>query len=334
MIRLFATGAPAEPQTIRALTAAEAAHALWIDLEAPDADERAAVEAVLGFDLPSRSDMVEIEASSRVYRERGASYMTAVLAVGFDGGGEPAAEPVSFILKPGGPLVTVRYCDPHAFRSARERAAREGLGGTDAPHVLLLLIDLIIDRTADILEQMAARIDETARSIFGIDALAQRQRLSPEALESLLRDIGRIQFAINKVHDSLQTLSRITSFLNIAAANGAPALVANRENREALRWAGRDITSLTENATFLMQNIFFLLDAAVGRISIEQNVIIKILSVFSVIFMPPTLIAGVYGMNFSHMPELASPYGYAGALVAMAAAAILPYWWFRRNGWL
>lgn len=126
-----------------------------------------------------------------------------------------------------------------------------------------------------------------------------------------MRQIGHVQFTVNKVHASLQTLNRIIIFLNAGGAAGnvaaADRKAVSRGNREALKSLGRDVSGLTENATYVMQNIFFLLDAAVGRTSIEQNIIIKLLSVASVTLLPPTLIAGIYGMNFAHMPELTQP---------------------------
>lgn len=289
----------------------------------------ALVERALGIGLPTAADMHEIEASSRVYRDNGASYMTAVLVAGMESGA-PVSTPVGFVLAPAGQLVTIRLATPKSFVTAMQQAAKASLGASGRA-VLLHLLDLVVDRAADVLEMLGARIDETSGSIFGRTEPDGQKRLSPQALQDLLRTIGNSQYALNKVHDSLQTLSRVISFLTATEAdNGKPS----RADRDTLRSLARDVASLTENSTYLMQNIFFLLDAAVGRISIEQNVIIKILSFASIVLMPPTLIAGIYGMNFDFMPELHHRIGYPAALVAMLLSAILPLWYCRRKGWL
>jgi magnesium transporter len=95
-----------------------------------------------------------------------------------------------------------------------------------------------------------------------------------------------------------------------------------------------DVTSLTEHASFLTDNLTFLLDASLGLISIEQNAAMKLFSWAAVVFLPPTLIAGIYGMNFDHMPELRWVHGYPMALVLMLASAVLPYLYFKRRGWI
>lgn len=316
-------------------TAAALRDAVWIDLESPAHDEIAAVEQVLAIPLPDAADMVEIEASSRVYRKDGASYMTALLVVGVENHA-PTAAPVSFILTPAGRLVTVRYGNPHAFRTARQNISEQAHG--NGMGILLWLLELAVDHTADILEQMAAEIDHVSGGVFG-QSKQEHHRLSPLALQALLNRIGRIQFTVNKAHEALQTLNRIAIFLNLSEKDDdatPPAHGGELEpaHRDSLKSLSRDIASLLENSAFLMQNVFFLLDAAVGRISIEQNLIIKILSVASVMFLPPTLVASIYGMNFAHMPELSNRLAYPAVLVVMLLSAVLPLLWFRRKGWL
>jgi len=315
---------------------AQLAECAWIDLSTPAPEQIAAVEDVFGIDLPDTAEMGEIEASSRVYRDGDASYMTALLVAGFERSDVPIETPVTFVLTKGGQLVTIRYSDPLAFRTAAGESGRRppNAGGLT---LLLYLLDLIVDRTADILEHLNAGIDRISHRIFGRDEARPDRRLSPGALQEILRQIGHVQFTVNKVHASLQTLSRIIIFLNVTGTGNVVAAdrkTIPRGDRDALKSLGRDISGLTENAIYVMQNVFFLLDAAVGRISIEQNIIIKLLSVASVTLLPPTLIAGIYGMNFAHMPELAQPWGYPLALLLMLMAAILPLFWLRRKGWL
>ncbi len=301
---------------------------MWIDLFEPAGEDVALVERALGIELPTAEDLNEIEASSRVYRENGACYMTAVVVAGMDSGA-PVSAPIGFVLAPGGQLVTLRWVTPKSFVTALQQAARAS-PGANGRAVMLHLLDLIVDRAADVLETLGLRIDEASARVFGRHDPPDH-RLSPLALQNLLHSIGNNQYALNKVHDSLQTLSRVVSFLTASLGeNGKP----ERLERDMLRSLASDIASLTENNSYLMQNVFFLLDAAVGRISIEQNVIIKILSFASIVLMPPTLIAGIYGMNFDFMPELHHRLGYPGALILMLVSALLPLWYCRRKGWL
>ena len=155
-----------------------------------------------------------------------------------------------------------------------------------------------------------------------------------DSLQTILRRIGSTQFVLNKVHESLVTQLRAASFLSIANpdAENARHMRPDKVMRETLKSLSRDIQSLSENSNYLIQNVGFLLDAALGRISIEQNAIVKIFSVAAVIFLPPTLVASVYGMNFVHMPELDEVYGYPMALALMVLSAVLPYLWFKKKG--
>jgi magnesium transporter len=274
--------------------------------------------------------------------------MNVLLVVGLDSD-EPAAVPASLILTKT-QLVTVRYADPTAFRALDQACVRNGPG--DNPAMLLLrLLENVVDRTADALERTGADIDSLSALIFGRDR-PKSMRLSTNDLQTILRRIGNTQFVLNKVHDSLVTLLRATSFLGLSA--GAEKLLSvepggdfelederpmprgkvDKLVRESLKSLTRDIMSLSENSTYLTQNVGFLLDAALGRISIEQNAIVKIFSVAAVIFLPPTLVASVYGMNFEFMPELAWRGGYPWALMLMVLSAVGPYLYFKKRGWL
>jgi magnesium transporter len=124
------------------------------------------------------------------------------------------------------------------------------------------------------------------------------------------------------------SLARLFSFAALAQE-----IAADPDCQAHLKTLQRDGQSLTEHAGFQSSHIAFLLDAALGLINIEQNSIIKFFSVAAVIFMPPTLVASIYGMNFHHMPELGWRFGYPMAITLMLASGLLPVWWFRRRGW-
>ncbi|MGL6043170.1 MAG: magnesium transporter CorA family protein [Sandaracinobacteroides sp.] len=310
--------------------------AVWIDLAFPLGHEREAIERALDIVLPKKADMTAIEASSRVYRDGKAHVMNVLLVVGTDSG-SPAAIPVSLILM-ADRLVTVRYADPMSFRTLDESCVRFPPGAN--PQLLLMrLFENVVDRTADILEHMGAEMDSLSALVFGRDR-PNTARLSTEDLQVILRRIGNVQFVLNKVHDSLVTLSRATSSLQLSHVESSgeietvPGIRPDKLLRESLKSIIRDFASLSENSTYLTQHAGFLLDAALGRISIEQNAIVKIFSVAAVIFLPPTLVGTIYGMNFEVMPELGWTAGYPFALALMVLSAVLPYLYFKRRGWL
>ena len=298
------------------------AEAVWIDLTHPSADEEARVEARLGLDVPTREDMAEIEVSSRLYRENDTLFMTAVLLMGTQGP-QPEACPVTFILAKGR-LVTVRYAEPSVFRTFVQQAQRTDLNLKHADGVLAALLEAIIDRTADILERVGAETDAISRNVFQPEA----QNAVSRDYKAVLKRIGLNGDLNSKVRESLVSIGRLLNFLSAECGDLHPGL---RERTETM---AADIRSLTDHASYVAGTTVFLLDATLGLINIEQNAIIKIVSVVSVLVMPPMLIASIYGMNFRFMPELDWRIGYPLALAAMAVAAIIPYWAFKRRGWL
>lgn len=307
--------------------------AVWIDLAFPLPHERAAVEAALGIALPTKADMIEIEASSRAYRDRGTLVTNILLVAGVDSD-SPAAVPVSLILTPQ-QLVTVRYADPQAFRALDQDCTRTAPGGQPVA-IVVKLMEHVVDRTADILERMGAEVDSLSNLIFGRDR-PKSMRLSTDDLQTILRRLGNTQFVVNKAHDSLVTLQRALTFMALTDQDEGDGRMRARPEkwvRDAVKSLSRDVMSLSDTSKYLSQNLNFLLDAALGRISIEQNAIIKIFSVGAVVFLPPTLVASIYGMNFEHMPELEWVAGYPMALCLMVASAVVPYLWFRKKGWL
>lgn len=299
---------------------------IWIDLDSPNADEDRAVELCLGIDLPTREEMRDIEPSSRLYQEDGATFMTTALVYHAETD-TPELTNVGFVLKHNR-LVTVRYAEPRAFRLFTAHAEREKSilpGGTV---ILVRLLETIVDRTAEILEGASAQVDSISREVFQQRQDARKRRSGRE-LEAAMTQIALRQNLTAKVRESLVSLGRMVSFLMVA-----PEVSQDRELREHLKSVSRDISSLTDHASFLMSNINFLLEASLGLVNIEQNQIIKIFSVVAVIFLPPTLVASSYGMNFRYMPELDWLFGYPMALVMMVISALIPYLWFKHKGWL
>lgn len=306
----------------------------WIDLLDPDPAEEVAVQRLLGVDIPSREAMKEIEASSRLSRDGDTLIMTAPILVD-SSGLHPRNSAVTFILTsvPAGDcLVTVRTATPGGIAAylARLERAPAATPPLTAGQVLLDLLEAVVDRMADVLERVGGDLDIVSHRIFHQTSEdLPRQRSSPRELEVTLRAIGRGGDIAAKVRDTLLGLRRVVSFLP-----AADAALGVEDAHGRLKTVGRDLQSLSEYADFLDSKIGFLLNATLGMISIQQNHIIKLFSVMAVLFLPPTLVASIYGMNFSFMPELDKPWGYPVALALMVAAALLPYWIFKRRNWL
>lgn len=291
---------------------------VWIDLLEPSPEEERQVEASLGIDVPTHEEMQEIEASSRLYVEDGALFMTvSVLHKATTDAPESSA--VTFILAKD-TLVTLRYADPLPFQTLTRKIERSpGLGGGSAESILMGLLEQIVDRLADIMEACVADLEAISREVFGEDGGHNHK--------NVLRRVGRVGDLATKAKESLLSLNRMVLFLTAQPQIG-------KETRTRLKTLSRDVLSITEHATFVASKVTFLLDATLGLINIEQNNIIKIFSVAAVAFLPPTLIASIYGMNFRALPELEWTFGYPMALGLMVLSAVLPILYFKRKGWL
>ncbi len=325
MIRAFA---PNSEMPLTELAVAEGvlpAGVVWIDLLRPTREEEMFVEHVTGVEVPTREEMDEIETSSRLYEENGAIYMTATVAVGILKE-NPESHAVSFIITPAH-LITVRYADIVSFERFSGHVERAPDLCGSSWMALVHLLDAVVDRLADGIEHVGRDIDAISRQAFRRARPTREQRVSNLALQSLLVRIGSAQDGLSKARDSAVSLTRALSFLAFAAPKSTNI-------GPHLKSLLRDLASLTDHASFLGNNITFLLDAALGLISIEQNAVLKIFSVGAIVFMPPTLIAGIYGMNFEAMPELHWHLGYPWALGLMLLSAVLPYVVFRWRGWL
>jgi magnesium transporter len=299
--------------------------AVWIDLLNPTPQEEGQMERALKLDVPTREEQQEIEASSRLYQEDGAYFMTTTLLYQPEQG-EPRTTPVTFILA-GQRLITLRYAEPRAFKIYVARCNRAETDLKSGSAILIGLLETIIDRLADSIERIQAEVEGLSHSIFELKGgAAMRQR----RFDVLLRAIGREGELTSKAHESAHSIGRLLTFL-VHAANERKEV---KPLQARIRTAARDVTSLTDYATFLSSKIVFLLDATLGMINIQQNDIIKIFSVAAVVFLPPTLIASIYGLNFHHMPELDWWFSYPLALLLMVLAAVLPYVYFKRRGWL
>ena len=301
------------------------ADAVWIDLLDPTPDEAAEVEAASGFAIPSRAALSEIETSSRLRFHGKTLYLsTPVLARG----DSPDAEltPMGFVLS-AQRLVTVRFAPLRAVEAAIAEAAK--IREQSSVCAFVLLLEALVDRAADLLEAAGAELDVLSHRIFRTDV--QDARAIPKGntrLRMTLAEVGRLGDRLGKIRGSLLGVSRLTPFVAEVARDWISV-----EFQSRLTAVRADVLSLADYESHLEGKNQFLLDAVLGFISTEQNDLFKILTIVSVVGVPPTLIASLYGMNFAIIPELHWRYGYPYALAMIVLSAVVPMGLFKWKGW-
>jgi magnesium transporter len=297
---------------------------IWVDLVSPTPDEAAKVGAEYAIHVPSRESLQEVENSSRVRAEGQVLYVNMPLA-SQDATAGFAPLPLGFILSPE-LLVTVRYSDVHGFAKVKARVESD-------PHlcsaaVFVALIDGMVDFAADMLETSSNSLAALSASTFGQNASASavRHKRMAHALRESLKEVGSAGDRLSRIRESLLGLQRIVGFVSETAAEWL-------ELKTHLKTAQQDLLSLVDFETHLTGKAQFLLDAILGFTNTEQNEIFRVLTIVSVVGIPPTLIAGMYGMNFHNMPELGWRWGYPYGLALIALSTLLPILWFKRRGW-
>jgi magnesium transporter len=299
--------------------------AIWLDLLEPTPEEEKLVEARLGIDVPTREEMREIESSSRLYEEAGALYLTATVVTKLDTT-LPENSQVTFILQ-GSRLVTNRYVDPLPFRRYVAFSEKHPQACNSAPLIFAGLLESIINRIADVIERVGSDTDASSAEVFNRQRVKQKRR-SQRDFRKVLESIGQSGELIAKARESLASLARLLAFVQQSTV-ALPPDVRNR-----LRILSKDVVAMSDHASFLGNNLSFILDATLGMINIDQNNILKIFSLVTVFLLPPSVIAGLFGMNFAHIPTLREPWGFWGAVVFMVLSAVIPYLWFKHRRWL
>ena len=301
--------------------------AVWIDLLDATPEERAAVEAATKLRLPTKADVEEIESSSRVYTEGGALYLSTPMLAGTDCVHDLPTT-IGFVLTTER-LITLRFAPFATFDTFMNGVAQRPR--TTAYDLFLRTIEMIVDDTADALERASAKLEGISRGAFRVEPPeGGRPRKTGDDLRAGLRGLGRISDGISHLRDALLGLGRIASFVQEAGGHEAAA----EDIAIRLRAVRLDITSLTDYQAHLAGKVQLLLDATLGFISIQQNDIVKTLTVVSVVGVPPVLIAGIYGMNFKFMPELNWHFGYPYALGLIVVSALIPLGWLKWRGWM
>jgi len=300
--------------------------AVWVDLLSPTDKERSAAERLTSLQVPAQADLAEIESSSRLSSQGKALYLSTPMTYRSVEGLSMTA-PLGFVLSPDH-LMTIRFADLPVFDQFAERFV-----GSTAPcsvSAFVGLLEAIVDRLADVLEHVGADLDAISRRVFKGEQNGTRNAARMDLqLRATLRAVGRAGERVSNIRDSLLGVNRIVLYTNETAGAWIPA-----DLRPRFKTLRQDIASLSDYDSQLTNKVQFLLDATLGFINIEQNNGIKILTVVSVVGVPPTLMASIYGMNFKSMPELNWQYGYIYGLTVIVLSAILPLLWFKRRGWI
>ncbi len=308
-------------QEIESQEALAQAQPVWVDLEAPTADEKRWVADRFGVVIPDDVVDDDLEESARFYEEDNGELhiRTDFLVDGGEAGLSARNVRVAFILHQN-VLFSIHSEDLPVFRLLRMRARRIPALIQDAKDVLLKLYDADAEYSADALENIYDKLEAVSARVLKDDV---NDQTAGEALAAIAREEdlnGRIRRNVMDTRRALSFMMR--------------SRMLNAEQFEEARQILRDIDSLDSHTAFLFDKINFLMDAIVGFININQNKVIKIFSVASVAMLPPTLIASIYGMNFKHMPELNQPWGYPLAVAVMVASVAAPFIYFRHKGWL
>ena len=314
------------PISCGAPSAGKSGETIWVDLSQPTDEEIKRVETEFNVRVPSREQLDEIESSSRLRSQDNRLYLSTPVGAPHDLI-DVAPSPLGFVISPE-LLITVHYRELRSFAQARQVIAREA-GPASSTSIFATLLEAMVDVDADVLEKVARELGDVSRRVFRrAGAAAQRGPRLNRRLRDVLAALGDTGEHLSQLRESLMGLQRISVFAKDA---DHPCLGPDIQAR--LKTILRDLSSLTDFEAHLSGKTQFLLDATLGFINTEQNDIFKVLTIVSVVGVPPTLIASMYGMNFHNMPELSWPWGYEYGLALIAASALLPILWFKWRGW-
>jgi magnesium transporter len=291
---------------------------IWIDVVAPSEVELEWVRASLKIDAETPEEAEDIEASARIYEEGGNLYLRADFMTGRQQ--DYDIVPAQLVLSQA-QLISLHDEDVSIIRLMRMRTRNRSAPGVSPLSLLIDLFAMDIEYSADVLESVHAELKEISANV-----LEERRGTDTDAAEVIAR-VARQEELNGGIRRNLMDIRRTLSYLlreqRLDDAQG-----------KVVQQILRDIESLDGHTAFIFDKINFLMDAIIGFININQNKVVKIFSVAAVAMLPPTLIASIYGMNFVFMPELNERWGYPMALALMVISVVLPFWYFRRKGWL
>lgn len=316
MIRLYQRGQNIVKKTTVPLDPKDLDNLVWIDLQDPSLSEITGVEEFFHINIPSRLQQEEIESSSRYLESDDYIIANSTFLQSAEEHALFEEHHVSFLLK-GDLLVTYREGQFRSFAECVKKIKTNHKAFVNGRMILLVLFETRVDFDADLIEGMSRKISAITKQ------LTNEQR--PH--ERILKQITSYQEITMQLRENIIDKQRVVSSL---MKSGEFA----EDEKERLRIIIKDINSLVEHSNFIFERLEYLQNTFLGLVNIDQNKIIKIFTVVSVIFMPPTLIASMYGMNFDFMPELRWKMGYPFALMLMVGSSMLTLFIFRRKKWL
>ncbi|MEA2740437.1 MAG: magnesium transporter [Acetobacteraceae bacterium] len=301
--------------------------AVWLDLLSATPDEIERVQTATGLKVPSEAEVSEIETSSRLASRDGALYLSMPLIQFAEDG--PRGVSAGFVLCPER-LITVRFAPSRIFDSGAEHLPRGSDVHATGPHIFVSVMEVIVDRQADVLEQVRADLDDISHAIFAMGVNQEGGRKAEDAtLRRTLGQLGHIGDLISHVRDTQVGAARIIPYVEAIAADWLPKELAPR-----LVTLRQDIASVSDFDTHLNDKLQFMLDATLGFINIAQNNVMKVMAIASVVGIPPVLIAGIYGMNFKNIPEYDWAWGYAWGWGLIILTTLIPLGVFRWRKWI
>jgi magnesium transporter len=299
---------------------------IWLDLLSPTAVEIAKVEGITGVSLPSLGALSEIESSSRLRHKDGVLYMSTPSTARHPEGAE-VTPPVGFVLSEHR-LITVRFMPLPSFDAVAAKFKSQEIPKSGL-EVFTQLCEEAVDRGADFLEHLASELNSLSTAAFHAeDPKGRHAARANRLLRTQLRQVGRLGDRLSELRDGLQGLGRVAAYADQHGCDWFEGALKPR-----LASLGRDIHSLLEYEEQLSSKVQFVLDALVGLISMAQNDIFKVLTIVSIVGIPPTLVAGIYGMNFKNMPEYDWAWGYQYGWAMIILSALIPLVWFKVKGW-
>lgn len=300
---------------------------VWIDMHAPTESEMDMVESHFHIELPTKNEIWKNKILNRLYSENGVAYMTAAL-INKVNTPYPETVPVTFIIGKDF-FLTMRDIEPTSFKNFTDRLHKQGGALFETPSNLAEgLFEEMITRIAYNSEQLASTLDEISHNVFSTDVFEEKKKKNTtQVMKNALKALGAAVDLNSEINESLHSFIRMLMFFKQWE-------IAHPARESCTDILVTDVQALITQSAFLADKATFQLDATLGMINVEQNMIIKIFSIVTVFFLPATLVSSIYGMNFGHMPELHWVWGYPFALTLMVICAIVPHIYFRRKGWM
>ena len=299
---------------------------IWIDLNNPSFDEEKRLKSLLGIAIPNREEIWRNHVTNHMYSDNGVAYMNAAVLHKTDSH-HPKTSAITFIVAQRC-LVTIRYIYPTSFEHFQRRLSSNAAAYPTPDHVLAGLLEEMVARVAYHAELIDEGLSDLSYQIFDDHAFENKQGNPSLIMRRLLQKLGNLNQLNAKTHESLNSLLRMQTFYRDELGTEQPQLT---RRMDVLL---HETQTLADQSSFMSDQISFQLDASLGMINVEQNLISKIFTIAAVFFLPPTLISSIYGMNFAHMPELGWEFGYPFAIGLMISAALGTFIYLKKKGWL